>query len=163
MKKRRAKTKGQDHCFEKLLVLGRKKGHLTYEEINNYLPDEIISADEIERVFAILDNEKIEIVDSEEEFKARHKQDGGNGKHKVASNKQKLAPSLEGAQVGIEDPVKMYLRQMGQIPLLSRENELRLAQEIEASEGEYKRSVISCPYIKEIVLSLVNNFRKKII
>jgi len=150
--KKKVKTKNRVRCFDKLLALGRKKGHLTYEEINDFLPEDIISAEEIEKVFAVLDKEKIEIVDSAEEYKARHKDDGGNGKQKVGSNK----PAQDAVYVGIEDPVKMYLRQMGQIPLLSREDEIKLAQEIEQKEEEYKRAVLNCPYVKEAVLSLAN-------
>lgn len=159
MKKKKIKTKnktelsGFNRRFDKLLALGRKKGHLTYEEINNSLPDDIISAEQIEKVFTVLDSEKIEIVDSEQEFKEKHKDDG-NGKHRLHKNGS--VDNTE-APAGIEDPVKMYLRQMGQIPLLSREDEIKLAKEIEHREEEYKRVVLSCPYIKDTVLSLANN------
>jgi len=154
-KKCRKRTKNTNHQFDKLLTLGRRKGHLTYEEINDYLPEEIISAEQIEKVFRVLDNEKIEIVDSEQEFKARQKH-GGNGKRKPSDKSKAKAPT-QSVTVGIEDPVKMYLRQMGQIPLLSREEEIKLAQEIELKEEEYKRGVLSCPYVKDVVLSLANN------
>lgn len=148
--------------FDKLLTLGRKKGHLTYEEINDYLPEDIISADQIEKVFAVLDNEKIVIVDSEEEFKQAQKKEGDDVKHKVdLDNKIDEDAVLETREDGIEDPVKMYLRQMGQIPLLSRDEEIRLAQEIEHKEEEYKRIVLSSPYVKEPVLSLVNDILAK--
>ncbi|NQT75649.1 MAG: RNA polymerase sigma factor RpoD [Candidatus Omnitrophica bacterium] len=157
--KKKKKTWSSSRSVEKLLALGRKKGHLTYEEINDFLPEDIISTQEIEKVFTILDKESIDIVDSEEEFKARQKQDGGNGKQKKASGKKASGASPAGANVAtaIEDPVKMYLRQMGQIPLLSREEEIRLAQEIESKEEEYKRAVLGSPYVKDIVLSLANN------
>ena len=154
--------KGIESQFEKLLMLGKKKGHLTYEEINNFLPEEMISSEQIEKVFTFLDKENIEIVDSEEDFKALHKDDdngngnGGNGKHKAEAGKLVEPDAKEPSDFGIEDPVKMYLRQMGQIPLLSRVDEIKLAQEIEAREVEYKRAVLGCPYIKEEVLNLAN-------
>ncbi|MFC1623885.1 RNA polymerase sigma factor RpoD [Candidatus Omnitrophota bacterium] len=154
-KKRIGNTK--KYSFDKLLILGRKKGFLTYEEVNDLLPEDIISEEEIEHVFTVLGNEKIEIVDSEEEFTQKRKQSGGNGKHRLGADGRNTEPQLENAAVGIEDPVKMYLRQMGQIPLLSREDEIRLAQEIEKAEEEYKRAVVSCPYIKEPALFLANN------
>jgi len=153
MAKRQKKTKEDTRRhLDRLLALGRKKKYLTYEEINDFLPEDIISSAEIEKVFSALDNERIEIVDSEKEFKERQKRHGGNGRHK-----KDPGPSSQSVDVGIEDPVKMYLRQMGQIPLLSREEEVRLAQEIEQKEEEYKRAVLCCPYIKDIVLSLGNN------
>ncbi len=161
MKKSRKNTRTGNNGarrFEKLLTLGRKKGHLTYEEINDFLPEDIISAEEIEKVFAVLDNEKIEIVDSTEEFKSKHKDNGGNGKNRLDSSDKKPSEAPKDTIfLGIEDPVKMYLRQMGQIPLLTREEEIRLAQDIEAKEEEYKRAVLSCPYVKDGVLSLVND------
>lgn len=156
--RRNKKTKKSESCkFDKLLDIGKRKGYLTYEEINDCLPDDIIAAEQIEKVFNVLDNEKIQIVDSEEEFKASNKKIGGNGKHRLDSSKNGGVTTFENIAVGIEDPVKMYLRQMGQIPLLSREDEIRLAQEIEKAEEEYKRSVLSSPYIKEVVLSLAND------
>ncbi|MFC1667258.1 RNA polymerase sigma factor RpoD [Candidatus Omnitrophota bacterium] len=156
--KRNKKTrKNTNLLFDKLLVLGKKKGFLTYEEINDFLPEDIISAEQMEKVFAVLDNEKIDIVDSEQEFKDHQKNGGGNGKHKQNIAKRGTETSLENVRPGIEDPVKMYLRQMGQIPLLSREEEIRIAQEIEKAEEEYKIAVLSCPYVKDGVLRLLNN------
>ncbi|MEE8317764.1 MAG: RNA polymerase sigma factor region1.1 domain-containing protein, partial [Candidatus Omnitrophota bacterium] len=157
-KKRTKKNTGSR--LNTLLVLGRKKGFLTYEEINNLLPEEIISTEQIEKVFTLLDNERIEVVDSEEEFKAHQKQTGGNGRHKK-SDKERSGPSSSAADAGIEDPVKMYLRQMGQIPLLSREDEISLAKEIENKEEEYKKAVLGSPYIRDALLSLANSILAK--
>ena len=142
---------------EELLALGRKKRFLTYEEINDFLPEDVISADEIEKVFSALDSEKILIVDSEEEYKEQAASSGGNGKHSKSSAKGKSTSGSESGATAIDDHVKMYLRQMGKIPLLSREEELRLAKEIEQKEEEYKRAVLSCPYIKDAVLSTAND------
>ena len=165
MKKKKRAHNGKENIqtnFDRLLTLGRKKGHLTYEEINDYLPEDIISSEQIEKVFAVLDKEKIAIVDSEEEFKQAQKKEGNGGRRKVEpDNKIESETVLESGEGGIEDPVKMYLRQMGQIPLLSREEEIRLAQEIENKEEEYKRIVLASPYIKEAVLSLVNDILAK--
>ena len=160
-KKMARKTrKNANDNFDKLLALGKKKGFLTYEEINDSLPEDIISAGQIEKVFQALDGEKIQIADSEEIFKANQKS-GGNGKRKTSIDKQKQKSASEIVTAGVEDPVKMYLRQMGQIPLLSREEEIRLAKEIEKAEEEYKRAVLSSPFIKEPVLSLANNILVK--
>jgi RNA polymerase primary sigma factor len=156
----KVKTQGAGNYFDKLIMLGKKKGFLTYEEINDYLPEDIISSDQMEKVFSALDNEKIEIVDSEEEYRDRHKDHGnnGNGKEdKDEQDKQKEDVMFENASASIEDPVKMYLRQMGQIPLLTREEEIRLAQEIEKAEEEYKGIVLSCPYVKDSALAIAND------
>lgn len=149
--------KDMNGYFEKLVALGRKKGYLTYEEINDFLPEEVVSSDQIEKVFAVLDSKKIEIVDSEEEYNIRHKKHSGGNGEKTEQDKHKDEPSMENVSVAIEDPVKMYLRQMGQIPLLTREEEISLAQEIEKAEEEYKEIVLSCSYIKDAVLSIAND------
>ena len=158
-RKKRNVKKGKKtvSCFDKLLARGKKKGYLTYEEVNNNLPDDAISAEQIEKVFAVLDSEKIVIVDSAEEYKARQKKGGDNGKQKAGSKKQGSAATVEKVSSSVEDPVKMYLRQMGQIPLLSREEEVSLAREIEKAEEEYKRTVLESPCIKDVVLSLAND------
>jgi len=157
-KKTEKKENAAGSKVSKLLALGRKKKFLTYEEINDFLPEDIISAEEIEKVFSRLDGEKILIVDSEEDYKARKKDSSGNGKHRSnAASKGKAATPAKNPVLGVEDPVKMYLRQMGQIPLLSREEEIRLAKEIEQKEEEYKRAVLSSPYVKEPILSLAND------
>jgi len=153
----RKNGKDAKRLFNELVEHGKKKGHLTYEEINELLPDGIVSASQIEKVFTILDKEDIMIVDTEEEFNAHKKKTGGNGKHKHRTDKQASSPSVGALDTGIEDPVKMYLRQMGQIPLLSRDDEIKLAQEIEMREEEFKRVVLSCPYIKDSVLTIANN------
>jgi len=160
MKKSKKSTKVKSETngrMDKLITLGRKKGYLTYEEINDSLPEDIIDTTQIEKVFSSLDKEKIAIVDNEEEFKTRQKASSGNGKQKPGSGKQGAGGSTDTAVVtAIEDPVKMYLRQMGQISLLSREEEIKLAQEIEKAEEEYKRAILSCPYVKDPVLALAN-------
>jgi len=160
--KSREGIRKKDVKIGRLLTLGRKKGYITYEEINDFLPEDVISAEEIEKVFSILDSEKIAVVDSEEEYRARIKEmdDDGNGRHKDEKAIVEGLP-LDEEISNVEDPVKMYLRQMGQIPLLSRDEEIRLAQEIEAREEEYKDTVLKCPYIKDAVLSLANDILER--
>ncbi|MCX5687493.1 MAG: hypothetical protein NTV71_02450, partial [Candidatus Omnitrophica bacterium] len=146
--------------FDKLVALGRKKGHLTYEEINDFLPEDMFSPEQIEKILAVLEKENIEIVDSEDELKPANKEeDREEGKQIFDTDRRNVAESVEAREVvdiGIEDPVKMYLRQMGQIPLLSRQDEIRLAQEIEKAEEDYKRFILSCPFVKDEVLALAN-------
>jgi len=168
--KMKKETKGKkainiESQFDKLVALGRKKGHLTYEEINDFLPEEVVSSEQIEKVLVILEKENIEVVDSENEAKLANKEeDAGDGKQIFDTERRTVSESAEAREVvdiGIEDPVKMYLRQMGQIPLLSRQDEIRLAQEIEKAEEDYKRSILSSPFIKDEVLALANRILSK--
>src|SRR3989338_5164550 len=81
--------------FDKLVALGRKKGHLTYEEINDLLPEEVISSDEIEKVFAILDKENIEIIESEEDAKPLNKEEGTDGAKQMFDTDRRIAETAE--------------------------------------------------------------------
>jgi len=158
-------TKGKkalnvENQLDKLVALGRKKGHLTYEEINGFLPEEIVSSEQIEKVLSVLEKENIEILDSEDEAKPVNKngeaEEGKRGFNTDRPRAPEHAEPQEAVDIGIEDPVKMYLRQMGQIPLLSRQEEIRLAQEIEKAEEDYKRAILSSPFVKDEALALAN-------
>lgn len=138
--------------MQKLINVGKKKGHLTYDEINNILPEDVISSERIDDVFAKLGAEKIKIVDSEEDLA------------KEGTSPEKIEPEKrEAEQVSrmphMEDPVRMYLRQMGQIPLLTREEEIKLAQEIEITEEDFRRSVLDTKVAKREALELIKKVK----
>ena len=84
--------------FEKLVALGKKKGHLTYEEINDFLPEDVISPEQIEKVFAILEKENVEIVDSEEELKPANKEDAEEGKQMFDTDRRIVAEPSDAAE-----------------------------------------------------------------
>ncbi len=131
--------------LDKLIALGKEKGHLTFEEVNNLLPEEITSSEEIDEIFAILDKEKIEIIDAEEEKEL----------------KDQAAEEEMPRMAQMEDPVRMYLKQMGQIPLLSREDELELAKKIKDAEIKFREAVFECRFCKKEILALVNKIFEK--
>ena len=126
--------------IKKLIKLGKDKGYLTYDEINDILPEDITSSEDIDAILSALDNESIELLDA----------DTAKAKAKAAKSK---AVSVR-ADSGADDPVRMYLRQMGQIPLLSREEEISLAKRIEAAEMGFRDVIFDCGLSKEYVLEL---------
>ena len=106
-----------------LIRKSKEQGYLTYGDINDELPDTVESASEIENVITILENLDIDIIDNEE----------------VELYKQRLQEHSEEemrtAQSDIlDDPVRMYLKQMGQVPLLTREEEVAISKRIEDAE-----------------------------
>ena len=141
--------------LEKLIALGKQKGHLTYEEVNQILPEDIISSEEIDEILTILGNENIQLIDSEKEEDLEKL-----GKDSFEETKEEAPEKLEEVVeelpkfAPMDDPVKMYLKQMGQIPLLSREDEIRLAKEIEGAEKEFRQSVLLCRLAKREVINI---------
>jgi len=145
--------------LEKLIALGKEKGHLTFEEVNNLLPEEVTSSEDIDEIFAILDKEKIEIIDAEDEKEL--KEEG------LEEEEEKVhKPEVEAAEelprmAQMEDPVRMYLKQMGQISLLTREQELELAKKIKEAEMRFREAVFECRFCRRYILQLVNDILAK--
>jgi RNA polymerase primary sigma factor len=128
---------------KKLIEHARQKGSLTYDELNKILPDDAISPEKLDLILQQLDEHGIEIVD-----------DGsGRGPAAAAADAEGVREEFEGLaeeerralRERIDDPVRMYLTQMGEIPLLSREDELRLAQRIEITRKRYRTRVLETP------------------
>ncbi len=131
----------------RLLSLGRKKGYLTYDEINDILPEHITSSQEIDRILTILGNEDIDIVEAETEIKPAKKIE--------ETSHSTLSPART------DDPVRVYLRQMGQVPLLTPEEEVRLARKIELTQKSFKQAVFKCPLARLKVLEIMDKLLKK--
>ena len=140
--------------LEKLIALGKEKGHLTFEEVNNLLPEEVTSSEDIDEIFAVLEKEKIEIIDAEEEKEL--KEEGLEEEEEKAHKPEPEAEEIP-RMAQMEDPVRMYLKQMGQISLLTREQELDLAKKIKEAEMRFRESVFECSFCRKEILRLVND------
>lgn len=135
---------------EKIIALGRQKGFLTYDEVNDLLPEEISSSEEIEEIFEILGREEIRLVDSEQNKDAEKQLE--SQKEDFLSEQLKIEERF----LPLDDPVKMYLKQMGSISLLSRENEIELARKIEEAEDKFKRAVLSTRFARKEILAVID-------
>ena len=146
-----AKTKKQDQddaplidlneaAVKKLLTKGKKKGYLTYDELNEALPSGEMSPDQIEDIQTALSEMGVQIVENDEEAEAEAEQEaeveemqvGDDGKKKDTKAAAKPAVKKTAADGRTDDPVRMYLREMGAVELLSREGEIAIAKRIEA-------------------------------
>lgn len=146
--KRKHDRDNRSKRLEKLISLGRDKGTLTYEEVNEILPEDIVSSDEIDEILTILGNENIEIVDTEKTIEEEKKR------------KKEILPEQREASPQIDDPVRMYLKQMGQISLLTRDDEIKLAKKIEIAKARFRNAVLQMGIAREEVLKITNQILK---
>ncbi len=141
--------------LSELLALGKEKGHLTFEEVNNILPEDIVSSDEIDEILGILGDANIKLVDSKEDLVKAPPPEEAAAEKKEEAEKEEL-PRL----TQIDDPVKMYLRQMGQISLLTRKEEIEIAEKIKDAEGKFKDDVLALRISKAKALEVLNKIIK---
>src|SRR5688500_1234687 len=128
--------------LQKLISAGKEKGFLTYEEINDALPEDITESEELDEVMALIEENDIEVVENEKQHKALTAQAGGK-KGAAAAEEAPAAPAGK-APTGDEeealarglDPVRLYLKKMGSVALLTREGEIEIAKRIEDGEAE---------------------------
>ena len=142
--------------IDRLIAIGKEKGCLTYKELNEILPDTIVSSEELDDIFTLLGNENIRIVDSKEAAEELMKKPAGAAQQAKAGEKEPEEPPLD-KLIQMDDPVKMYLRQMGQIALLTREEELKLAKKIKAAEFKFSRAVLEFKPSKSQTLAVVKD------
>jgi RNA polymerase primary sigma factor len=127
--------------LKKLLSKGKKQGFLTYDEINKALPDGMLP-EQIDETLIMFDNQDIEIIDEKK------------NKLPTKVKKVKIADTSVSDYGTVTDPVKMYLREMGLVTLLTREGEVVIAKEIEAGEREILKALIDTTIGVKCVLEL---------
>jgi RNA polymerase primary sigma factor len=132
-----------------LIAKGKERGYVTYEEMNAELPDEAVSPDGLDSLLMSLDELGIELLD-EAEVKQREEfaADGGSADDTPAASRKKAGLEME-AERRIDDPVRMYLTQMGEIPLLKRAEEISLAKKIETARKHFRRRVLESDYCNQ--------------
>jgi RNA polymerase primary sigma factor len=128
---------------KKLVAKGKERGYLTYEEMNEELPDDTASPDQLDKLLMTLDELGIELLDESEVARREDFADGSEEDDSDSEDK-KSATTYESRR--IDDPVRMYLTQMGEIPLLKREEEINLAKKIEMTRMHFRRRVLECDY-----------------
>ncbi len=123
---------------KKLMTKAKKKGYITYDELNEALPSGEMSPDQIEDIQTALSEMGVQIVENDEEAEAEAEQEAEVAEMQVGDEKKdaKKAPAAAVKKTGTgertDDPVRMYLREMGAVELLSREGEIAIAKRIEA-------------------------------
>src|SRR5689334_19425807 len=133
-----------------LISLGKEKGYLLYDEVNELLPADITSSEELDDLFSTFGNAGIEVVDSEQKYREDkllgERPEGGDGDVELD-----LTP---GALDKTNDPVRMYLREMGTVPLLTREGEVEIAKRIERGKLAVIKSISRTPTIARAIMTM---------
>jgi len=148
------KIKNAEQQIKAITEKGKRKGYLTYEEMNEDLPEDIVSPDRLDSLLAALDEMGINIIDEADVEKQTGEEfEAPEGEQEAAKEEQLkadelLEKQLVGAEVSrrIDDPIRTYLTQMGEIPLLTRESEISLARKIELARMSFRRKMLECDY-----------------
>jgi RNA polymerase primary sigma factor len=143
--------------IKQLVYTGKQKGYLLYDEVNDVLPTEIVnSSDDIDELFTMFDNVGIELVDSEEKYQSDTR---GFSKGYEEPEQIEQEPGSEN-YAKTYDPVRMYLREMGIVPLLTREGEIQIAKRIETHKENLIRAISMAPIAIKEVLTLGQRIKK---
>ena len=127
-----------------LISLGKEKGYLTYEEVNDVLPANLVAPEQIDDLMHIFGENEIEIVDTAIQSDKPIEIETEKEEAKPEETKPEAKPEAKPDNVTIDDPVRMYLREMGTISLLTREGEVEIAKRIEAGQNEVLAAVANC-------------------
>jgi len=137
-----------------LISIGKEKGYLLYDEVNDLLPADITSSDELDDLFSTFSSAGIEVVDSEKTYREEKLLDRtGEGAEEVELD---LTP---GALDKTNDPVRMYLREMGTVPLLTREGEVEIAKRIERGKLAVIKSISRTPTTTRAIITMGDQLR----
>ena len=147
--------------LNKLVEEGKKLGYLTYTEMNAILPEDLVTPEKVDQILAILDEAGIDLVDDDEseldlvaaaddpteleEQQVREAEvvsQGADAQDSVPDPENRTVAVLPEVVEKIDDPVRMYLTQMGEIPLLTRDEEISLARKIELTRKQFRKMVL---------------------
>ena len=142
-----------DEHLHELIAQGKQQGYLTYSQVNDYLPDEAVNPEKLDNLLMCLEEMGLEIIPEQKVpvrpvEKKRPKTAKKNGKAKDGV--------LEETSRRIDDPVRMYLTQMGEIPLLTRTEEIALAKKIEVTRKRFRRQLLESDYAMRTAIEILS-------
>jgi RNA polymerase primary sigma factor len=164
-----------DKDLQELIARGRSQGYLTYDEVNDYLPDEAVNPEKLDSLLVALEDQGIELV-NEPPLTVFRDDSAAEGDERAptevlaecrdelrASEESRPVSRLEEAARFSEDPVRMYLTQMAEIPLLSREQEISLAKKIEVTRKRFRRTVLGCDFAMQATIETLTKVHQGIL
>lgn len=159
-----------DKDMQELVARGKSQGYLTYDEVNDYLPDEEVDPYRLDNLLIALEEQGIDLVneapeggfyDAKKDAKAQTPVDAEPKLSPGEVSQKDEQPSLPDEPVKFSsDPIRMYLSQMAEIPLLSREEEIALAKKIEVTRKRFRRTVIGCNLAMRTTLTTLSRVHR---
>src|SRR5262247_3756297 len=141
---------------KKLISMGKEKGFLTYDELNSTLPAEVVSSEQFGSIMSMFGEMDIEIVDAPEGERQQKSRTAGDQDEagEGGEDNEKEIDLTPGALSRTDDPVRLYLKEMGSVALLSREGEIEIAKRIEEGKRDIAFVIYGMPMTIEFILSL---------
>ncbi|SDI03349.1 RNA polymerase sigma factor RpoD [Nitrosomonas sp. Nm132] len=142
--------------LKKLIVQGKERGYLTYAEINDHLPDDMLDAEQIEGVISMINDMGISVHDEAPDAEALLMSDTATAvtDEDVVEEAEAALSSVDSEFGRTTDPVRMYMREMGSVELLTRESEIEIAKRIEDGLRHMIQAISACPTIIADILNL---------
>ena len=147
-------TDKYEEDLEKLIDTGKEKGYLTFGEVNDLLPGEITSPDELDDLMTTINTQGIDVLSGEVRERDKYEPEAGEESEDVELD---LTP---GTLEKTNDPVRMYLREMGTVPLLTREGEVEIAKRIERGQNRVMKAISRSPIVIREIVGLGEDLRR---
>ena len=154
-----ADVEAQKKRLKNLIVLGKDRGYITYAEINDHLPEEITDAEQIEGVVSMFNDMGIQVYDEAPDAETLLMNDAPapvTDEDAVEEAEEALSSTVDSEFGRTTDPVRMYMREMGSVELLTREGEIEIAKRIEDGLKHMIQAISSCPTTIEDILRLAD-------
>ncbi len=142
--------------LKNLIILGKERGFLTYAEINDHLPDEVLDADQIEGVIGMINDMGIQVYDEAPDAETLLMQGAAPAvaDEDVVAEAEQALTTVDSEFGRTTDPVRMYMREMGSVDLLTREGEIEIAKRIEEGLRHMVQAISSCPLTIQQILDM---------
>ncbi|SFK88765.1 RNA polymerase, sigma 70 subunit, RpoD [Nitrosomonas aestuarii] len=144
--------------LKRLIVLGKERGYLTYAEINDHLPDDMLDAEQIEGIISMINDMGISVHDEAPDAETLLMSDAATAvaDEDVAEEAEAALSSVDSEFGRTTDPVRMYMREMGSVGLLTRESEIEIAKRIEGGLRHMIQAISACPPIIAEIIRLAS-------